>query len=316
MLRRQIPTTNSLFTFEITARLGSFSAAAKELNVTQPAISRTISALETHLGYPLFHRHGRWIEMTQNGDRLFRATSAAFNTVSETLREIGHQSLSHDIVSISMSTTAVNYWFLPRMQKFKRNFPAVNLQFQMFNLSNYDQAKDVDLWIRLSDPDDVNMHRWPFADERLLALCSPEYLAEYGSLDQPTKGRIHTALDGMNQRYSLAEYLHATGRGALGSYQTFQFSDFSSTVQAALKGQGVALTWASETSHQVIKGNLVPASTQVVKTGRRHHILASNLTPMRAVVEDVRDWLIKEMRNDLDEMNTVLRARLIEISPQ
>ncbi|MBV1866176.1 MAG: LysR family transcriptional regulator [Rhodobacteraceae bacterium] len=316
MLRRQVPSTNSLFTFEIVARLGSFSAAAKELNVTQPAISRAISGLETHLGYSLFHRRGRWIEMTQNGDRLFRATSTAFNTVSETLREIGHQNESQDTVSISMSTTSVNHWFLPRMRRFKMNFPAVNLTFQMFNAGNDGIAKDVDLWVRLSSPDDVNMHRWPFADERILALCSPGYLAEYGSLDHPIKGRLHTALDGAQQRYSLEEYLHATGRVTLGNQRSFRFSDFATTIQAALQGQGIALAWASETSHQIIAGNLVPACTQVVKTGRRHHILASNLTPMRAVVEDIRDWLIKEMRNDMEEINNVLRARLTEISPQ
>ena len=53
MLRRQLPSANSLFTFEAVARLESFSGAASELNVTQPAVSRSISGLEAHLGYPL-----------------------------------------------------------------------------------------------------------------------------------------------------------------------------------------------------------------------------------------------------------------------
>jgi len=315
MLRRQVPSTNSLFTFEIVARLGSFSAAAKELNVTQPAISRAISGLENHLGYALFNRHGRWIELTQNGDRLFRTTSSAFNGISELLREIGHQSESHDVVTVSLSTTAFNHWFLPRMTRFKVNFPAVNVNFQTFNTDIDDLVKDADLWVRLSNPDDANMHRWPFADERILAVCSPDYLAENGSLDLPTKGRLHTTLEVTHQRYGLEDYLHATGRTKLQSYRAFRFSDFSSALQAALAGQGVAIAWTSEIADLIIRGRLVPACTQVVNTGRRYHILASNLTPMRAVVEDIRDWLIQEMRSDLDEMNTVLRTRMIEISP-
>ncbi len=315
MLRRQVPSTNSLFTFEVVARLGSFSSAARELNVTQPAISRSISGLEAHLGYPLFNRHGRWIELTQNGDRLFRTTSTAFNSIIETLRDIGHQNESLENVSISMSTTAVNYWFLPRMQAFKMNFPAVSLNFQTFSSDISDVAKDVDLWVRLSNPEDANMHRWPFADERILALCTPDYLAEYGTLDQPIKGRLHTLLEGAQQRYSIDEYLHATGRSTSSSHLSIRFSDFASTIQAALQGQGIALAWAPETARQLIDGSLVPACTQVVKTGRRYHILASNLTPMRSVVEDIRDWMIQEMRKDQAEMSDVLRARMVEINP-
>ena len=88
MLRRRIPSANSLFTFEAVARLASFSDAANELNVTQPAVSRSISGLGAHLGYPLFERHGRWIKLTHNGDKLFRATADAFNIISASMLEI------------------------------------------------------------------------------------------------------------------------------------------------------------------------------------------------------------------------------------
>lgn len=316
MLRHQVPSTNSLFTFEIVARLGSFSAAAKELNVTQPAISRAISSLENHLGYALFHRHGRWIELTQNGDRLFRATSSAFNGISELLREIGHQSESRDVVTISMSTSAANHWFLPRISQFRANFPAVQLIFLTNNTDTDELIKEADLWIRLSNPEDANMHRWPFADERILTVCTREYLAEFGTLDRPVKERLHTVLEVTQQRFNIEDYLHATGRAPLKSYSTFRFSEFSSSLQATLAGHGISVAWISEIAPQIISGQLVPACTQVVNTGRRYHILASNLTPMRAVVEDIRDWLIQEMRSDQDQVNAALRAHMINISPK
>lgn len=314
MLRRKIPSTNSLFTFEVVARLGSFSAAASELNVTQPAVSRAVNSLEKHLGYPLFIRHGRWIDLTQNGERLFRTTSTAFNAINETLREISKQDESHEKVSIAMSPTAVNYWFIPRMQRFRMNFPAVSLDFRVFDYDADTQVNDADLCIRLSGPKEGNTHRWPFSDERILALCAPDYLNEYGTLDDPKKGRLHTTLEEVNQRYTIDEYVHATGRPALISYQSTLFSDYSNIIQAAIQGQGIALGWVPEISQTIIDGSLVPACTQVVKTGRRYHVLASNLTPMRPVVEDIRDWLIKEMRSDLTDMNATLRARLIDIS--
>jgi LysR family transcriptional regulator, glycine cleavage system transcriptional activator len=308
MLRRQLPSTNSLFTFEVVARLGSFSGAAKELNVTQPAVSRSISVLEMHLGYPLFKRHGRWIELTPNGDKLFRATSTAFKTVIDALREIGQQNESREGVTISMSSTAINYWFIPRLADFRANFPSVSLDFQMYSADGDDLVRGVDLCIRLSYPKDANLHRWSFSDERIMALCSPDYIRENGTLDWQIKGRIHTLIEGVDQRYSMDEFFHATGHQFPKVHASLKFSDYSSIIQAAIRGQGIALAWVPETSRLVIEGNLVPVCAQVVKTGRRYHILASNLTPMRPVVEDIRDWLISEMRGDQKKVTAVMRA--------
>jgi len=308
MLRGRIPSTNSLFCFETVARLKSFSEAASELNVTQPAVSRAISALEAHLGYSLFDRHGRWIELTYNGDKLFRATSTAFKTISDSLREIGQRKEDQETVTISMSPVAVNYWFIPRMIEFRKKFPAVCLDFKEQAKDSENLAPEVDLVIRLSNPQDADMHRWPFADERIIAICSPDYFSEHGALDKINKGMPHAYIEWQEQRYGLDEFFHATGLQFAKNPLFVRFTDYSSVVQAAILGQGVALSWITECSRQLIEGSLVPACAQVVKTGRRYHILASNLNPMRPVVEDVRSWLINEMRNDEKKVTAILKA--------
>jgi len=307
MLRSRIPSTNSLFTFETVARLRSFSEAASELNVTQPAISRAINALETHLGYALFNRHGRWIELTYNGDKLFRATSTAFNTVSDSLREIDQRKENQETVTISMSPVAVNYWFIPRMHEFRQKFPTINLNFKEYGTGSDTFAREVDLNIRLSNPRDADMHRWPFADERIIALSSPEYFAIHGALDKMMPDSTHTFIEWQQERYGLDEFFHATGLQTTKNPFFVRFTDYSSVMHAAVQGQGVALSWITESSRQIIDGTLVPACAQVVKTGRRYHILASNLNPMRPIVEDVRNWLINEMRSDEKKVTAILK---------
>ena len=307
MLRRRLPSTNSLFSFEVVARLGSFSDAARELNVTQPAVSRSINELENHLGYLLFNRHGRWIDLTPNGDKLYRATSMAFGTIIESLRDIEQQE-SLETVTVLMSAGSVDHWFIPRMSAFKEKFPNVSLNFEEFSTDNEDRLASFDLAVKLSSPQHADMHRWPFSDEKILALCSPAYLQKYGSFDQPVAGETHTLLEMLDQRYSMDEFFHATGQQKPEAAKFIRFSDYSSIIQAAIQGQGVALAWVTEASSQIIEGHLLLACTQVVKTGRRYHILASNLTPMRPVVEDIRDWLINEMRNDQKKMSTILKA--------
>lgn len=308
MLRRQLPSPNSLFTFEAVARLGSFSAAATELNVTQPAVSRSISTLETHLGYTLFKRHGRWIELTRNGDKLFRATSTAFSTVIDSLREIGQREDNQENVSISMSPVAVNFWFVPRMPEFRKKFKDVSLTFREYSKDTESLLRDVDLNIRLSNPKDADMHRWPFADERVIALCSPQYLATHGALDKAATEIPHSFLEWRNQRYGLDEFFRATGLPMPENPSFTRFSDYSGVLQSALLGQGIALAWVTESSSQIIANKLVPACSQIVKTGRRYHLLASNLNPMRPVVEEIRDWLIAEMRQDEKKITAILKA--------
>lgn len=308
MLRGHLPSTNSIFTFETVARLRSFSEAASELNVTQPAISRSISALEAHLGYSLFNRHGRWIELTYNGDKLYRATSTAFNMVTDSLLDIEKRNEDQETVTISMSPVAVNYWFIPRMHEFREKFPSINLSFSEYANDNESLVREVDLSIRLSNPRDADMHRWPFADERIIALCSPEYFSSHGALDKMKEGTTHSFIEWQQQRYGLDEFFHATGLQSAPSSTFVRFTDYSSVLQAAIQGQGVALSWITESSRQIIDGSLVPACAQVVKTGRRYHILASNLNPMRPVVEDVRNWLINEMRSDEKKVTAILKA--------
>jgi len=307
MLRNRIPSPNSLFTFEAVARLGSFSAAATELNVTQPAISRSVNILEEHLGYPLFKRHGRWIKLTENGNKLFRSTSTAFIMITDSLREIEQRDEEFEIVSISMSPAGVSYWFLPRMEKFKNKFPTVSLSFREYSPESDSLSRDADLNIRLSNPNDADLHRWPFAEERILALCSPQYLEHHGPLDTDQAGRKQTFLEWRKQRYGLDEFLHATGL-QLPKHSSFtEFSDYSGILQSAILGQGIALVWVNESTPQIFARKLVPACAQVVKTGRRYHILASNLNPMRPVVEQVRDWLMSEMRSDEKKLDAILR---------
>ena len=308
MLRRQVPSPNALFTFEVVARLGSFSKAAIELNVTQPAISRAINGFEAHLGYKLFDRHGRWIKLTANGIRLFRATSTAFNTVIDALQEIDRQEENRESVSISMTSTAINYWFIPRLDAFKQKFPTVNLDFQEYTDASNDLIQNTDLCIRLSYPKDSNLHRWAFADERIMALCSHEYIWKYGTLDRPAGGYTHTLIEAVDTSYTMGEFFHAIGQKSPIEPSILKFSDYSSIIQAAIRGQGIALAWIPETSHLVIEGHLTPICQQIVKTGRRYHILASNLTPMRPVVENIRDWLISEMRSDRRKITTIMRS--------
>lgn len=88
-LKRNLPPLTSIVAFEAAARLGSFSEAARELNVTREAVSRQIRALETHLGLSLFQRNANATTLRDWSRPYFEAVSASLESLARASQMIG-----------------------------------------------------------------------------------------------------------------------------------------------------------------------------------------------------------------------------------
>src|SRR3546814_16950204 len=87
-MARRLPSLNGLRAFEVTGRHGSFTAAARELNVTQTAVSRLVRLLEDRLGFPLFRRHANALELTAQGQALLSGLTAAFDSIARLTKSV------------------------------------------------------------------------------------------------------------------------------------------------------------------------------------------------------------------------------------
>src|SRR5207244_8402741 len=87
-LRRKLPSSHALFVFDAAARTGSFTAAAAELNVTQPAVSRMMGRFEQYLGVRLFDRTNGGAVLTEEGELLYRRVVDGFRSIESGLVEI------------------------------------------------------------------------------------------------------------------------------------------------------------------------------------------------------------------------------------
>ncbi len=85
---RRLPPFSALNAFDAVARHGSFSRAALELNVSQPAVSRRVAALEADLGTPMFGRDTRPLRLTADGRRLFEVLRASLSRLEQVVQEI------------------------------------------------------------------------------------------------------------------------------------------------------------------------------------------------------------------------------------
>lgn len=110
------------------AKAGNISKAAKELYISQPAISKSISKLEDSLGVPLFTRNSRGVQLTSEGELLFHHTESAFEALSRgenELKRIKDFNIGH--LRIGVSNTLCKYILLPYLKGFIEKYPHVKI---------------------------------------------------------------------------------------------------------------------------------------------------------------------------------------------
>ena len=117
--------------FNSVAKLGSISGAAKELYISQPAISKAIAKLEQDLSVSLFIRGSRGVKLTEEGAQLYEHTKAAFETLKEGEELMKrNKSLGVGHIRIGVSTTLCKYLLLPYLKEFVANHPHIRFTIQ------------------------------------------------------------------------------------------------------------------------------------------------------------------------------------------
>lgn len=114
--------------FYITAKVGNISLAAKELYISQPAVSKSVSKLEEMLNTTLFYRSSRGVSLTVEGRLLYEQLENAFTAISygeEQIRKIN--SLGIGQITIGVSTTLCKYVLLPYLQRFIQENPHIRV---------------------------------------------------------------------------------------------------------------------------------------------------------------------------------------------
>ena len=128
MVRPRLPPLNAIKAFEAAARLGSFTRAAEELNVTHGAISRQIRLLEDWLGIRLFLRTSRNAVPTQTGKDLLAEAGPALDRVAIVCQRLQNRVPATAVLRLSALPTFAMRWLIPRLPEFQRDHPGLDLQ--------------------------------------------------------------------------------------------------------------------------------------------------------------------------------------------
>lgn len=301
-LRNLIPSANYLFAFEAAARRLSFTAAAKELNVSQPAVSKTIRLLEESTGLKLFRRESARLELTSEGQRLYQEVQASFDHLHMVISSLQRKH-QKDIVRASFSAVFISLWLLPRLTDFKNSHPEIALHIEESPKDYIDLTEEnIDLSARLGNGEWQGLKSWQLCLEETVCVCSPDYLEKNGPINTPQDLLKHRLLhfeEKHRSRIGWREWLEYQGVSSAKLPHDVVFSDNLTTMQAAAHGQGVALGWRHLLGEHLESGKLIVPLKNSYKPGKSIYLVAPAARQIKSGTEIFRDWILTEMQKDI-----------------
>ncbi|MEZ8022358.1 LysR substrate-binding domain-containing protein [Vibrio sp. 1F255] len=171
----------NLHTFNVAAEKMSFTLAARKLHLTQGAVSHRIKVLEGELGFNLFVRGTRKLELTEEGQRFQRTLSKSLSSIFGEIEDITNTDL-YGQINIGTSPAFANSWLLPRLADFKQRYPKFNLN--IFSQEEQDfHQNHLDVAIYYGAENLKDMHRQRLFGEKYIPVCTPSYAAEHDIFD-------------------------------------------------------------------------------------------------------------------------------------
>lgn len=292
-LRSLISSPSALFAFEAAARLGSFTAAGRELNVTQAAVSFAVKQLEESLGVGLFHRHHRRVELTEVGERLAHDVTIGLAHIRRSIEELRRRHGDRR-VSLATSTGFAAYWMVPRLASFHAAQPDVELRMITTDKDVDLAAEGIDLGIYRGDGAWPEYDSWLLAPDRIYPVCSPHYrmaqmpasLADLSRLDL-----IHLD-EPFRSRPGWSEWFSAMGHAWQDKGKGLRLNDYALVLQAAAEGEGIALGWHHVVEDSVRRGRLIRPVADEHITEQGIFIVAPKSRRLSPASERVREFLL------------------------
>lgn len=301
-LRRKLPPLGGLVAFEAAARIGSFTRAARELGVTQAAVSRQIHLLEEGFGFPLFRRLHRRIELTEQGRLLSAASSSGFNLIADAIDDMTRERTS-DGLTISASVAFSHFWLLPRISSFSREHPETAIRIVSQDSTENLRDSDVDLAIRYGSGNWSDGRADLLFEDEIFPVCSQEYaekvqdisdlsdLLRYPLISSEPEDPNWTGWDEWFASFSIQAPRRKFG---------MRCSFYTEVVYAALNGHGIALGWRRLVENLLNQKALVRLTSQSIITRNGYFVIVPPRSSKSALATQFIEWLKNESGHGLD----------------
>ncbi|MTH96494.1 LysR substrate-binding domain-containing protein [Roseibium sp. RKSG952] len=293
-MSQNLPPLNWLRAFEASARLGNFTRAAEELLITPAAVSYQVRSLEEHLGYPLFDRNHRVLELTRLGQTYLPSVAKAFADLSiATVSVFGQRDVRP--VRFRCLNSFGQLWMIPRWKRFHETHPDIPLQMISASWAETLNPDQLGIDIRFGDGSWSDGVVELLYNDPVIPVCHPELaLAWTGDL----LGQLAEAprLDIMGVLDTWESFFRTFDRDPGERISGLQVDQTLSALELAAQGLGHALVLESLARPYLDDGRLMRSCNHRIISAHSHYLVTPG--PRRALSLEAQvfcDWLKTEV---------------------
>jgi LysR family glycine cleavage system transcriptional activator len=290
-MAKRLPPLSALRPLEAAARLESFSRAADELHLTHGAVSRQVRALEEHLGAALFTRHGKRVALTPTGRVFAERIRAALEEIARAADEAGGSKRDNRL-TVSVLPSFASRWLMPRLIRFMDAHPKIEVNVIASTAHANFAAEEVDVAIRFG------RGPWPplscehFLDDEYFPVASPRI--RRGRLPKEPKDLADFRMIREDRDY-WQEWLRAARVDLEVPPTGPLFNDSTYSLQAAARGEGIALARRSIVAEDLERGTLVKLFDVSVPSRESNWFVSPKALAETPRVKAFRDWVKAEL---------------------
>lgn len=290
MAHRWLPSLSALRAFEAAARHESAKQAAVELSVTATAISHQVRGLEESLGFALFVRKPRQLELTAQGRELQQVLESAFDNISSTIERLSAAPCRQAITLSTTPAIAVR-WLLSWVCMLRESHPDIDLRIHASHESVALDGVTADIAIRYGDG------RWPglvaekLLDNTFIPACSPhlglhnvDQLSAHSLIHFRPQGVASVSLDWATWQKQAKVHGVDVSAGLV-------FSDETHAISAAVGGQGVMLMGKELIEDELKEGRLVQPFGPELQ-GKPFYLVYPESRRNDPTILAIRDWVM------------------------
>ncbi|WP_447801161.1 LysR substrate-binding domain-containing protein [Pseudomonas kilonensis] len=277
--------------FESAARLGSFKAAAQELNVSPAAISHQVKSLEAFLGVRLFERSSQSVRLSADGERLQPFMHRALLDIQHGLQVLSPPCAAQSLV-VSTTPAFASLWLIPRLGDFHRLYPDIDVRLHTSNdVVDLQRDASIDLAIRALFTPDPQLFEQPLLDEYFGVYCRPGWQPPAAGspvelIDVPWLSSAKVTVDWP------AWCAKAETLGWLENARFRRYDEEQHALQAAIAGHGLVLASNVLVAEAVARGELIEYRSEVRLAGAQYTVVCVPGRERQATVRGFSEWLL------------------------
>jgi LysR family glycine cleavage system transcriptional activator len=286
---RILPPLNALRAFEAAGRLGNFTKAAAELNVSHSAISRHVRGLEHRLNVHLFRVTNTGVALTDQGRAYLAGITPAFDQIAQSTEVLSIP--PEGSVTLTTEITIAQKWLVPRLAKFKARHPGIDLKVSVTTQIMDIEAHDFDIAIRYLRSDPPKGHDLLFQSE-VRAYAAPNFApTARGKLDLKALATGPLLEEATFRLWP--DWFKTAGLKNLPELDLPHPLNALLAIQSAVSGLGAVLMDKHLCEPERESGVLVELSTVEIPFGG-YYLAVNSRAGRRKAVRVVRQWLLDE----------------------